>query len=547
MAEAAGELERGRASYQARAWRQAYEALSRADGAASLEADDLELLADSAYMLGRDDDYVAALERAHDLHLGVGEVPRAVRCAFWIGHSMMFRGRVPRARGWFARANRALESHEGDCVERGYLLIPVWLRQMAGGDFAAGQATAAEAAAVGERFGDPDLVWLARGEQGRALLKQGRVPEGLSLVDETLVAAAAGELSPIVTGIVYCNTIAFCRDVYELDHARDWTEALSDWCARQPEMVAHNGLCLVHRAEIMQLQGAWDDALAEARRAEERFTQGVLNERARGKASYRVGEVHRLRGEFAAAEEAFRSASRLGCEPQPGLALLRLAEGKARDAAAAIRRVVGETEQPLQRAELLPAYVEIMLAVGDSEDARAACAELDEIAELRANDVLRALAAQARGDVALAAGDAQSALAALRSAARLWQAFGAAYETARARVSIGLACRALRDHESAVLELEAARDVFTRLRARPDLDRVDALLEKGVSASVYGLSDRELQVLRLVAAGKTNREVAAALVISEHTVARHVHNIFAKLGVSSRTAAGAFAFSRELV
>src|SRR5512132_1829287 len=306
------EVERGRRSYAEGAWLRAHESLSSADRASPLVAEDLELLARSAYMLGRDDDYVAALERAHDAHLGAGDLLRAVRCAFWIGHSLLFRGQTPRATGWFGRAQRLLEREGEDCVERGYLLIPVWLQQMGGGDFEAGYASASDAAEIGERFGDADLVWLARDEQGRALLAQGKLEEGLRLIDEILVVAGAGELSPIVTGIVYCNTIAFCRDAYELRHAREWTDALTAWCAHQPEMVAHNGLCLVHRAEIMQLQGAWDDAAEEARRAADGFTQGVLNELACGKALYRAGEVHRLRGEFAAADEAFRAASRSG-------------------------------------------------------------------------------------------------------------------------------------------------------------------------------------------------------------------------------------------
>jgi hypothetical protein len=293
---ASAELERGRQAYAREFWRDAFEALSKADQAAPLGAEDLELLARSAYLLGRDDDYVSGLERAHHAYLDAGEAPRAVRCAFWIGHNMLFRGEAARARGWFSRAQRQLDQWERDCVERGYLLTPTWLEQMARGDWEAGRATAAEAAEIGERFGDLDLVWLARDDQGRALLKQGRSDEGLRLVDEALVVAGARELSPIVTGIVYCNTIAFCRDAYELRHAREWTDALTTWCRRQPEMVAHNGLCLVHRAEILQLRGAWGDALVEAQRATERFTSGVLNQLAVGKALYRQGEIYRLRG-----------------------------------------------------------------------------------------------------------------------------------------------------------------------------------------------------------------------------------------------------------
>ncbi len=547
MADAATELERGRESYAKGAWREAYGSLSAADQAAQLGAGDLELLARAAYMLGRDDDYVGGLERAHHAHLDAGEALPAVRCAFWIGHNMLFRGDAVRASGWFGRAERLLNSGEQDCVERGYLLIPVWLKQMAGGDYEAGYMTAAEAADIGERFGDADLMWIARDEQGRALLRQGRVEEGLRLVDEVFVAALAGELSPILTGIIYCNTIAFCRNAYELHHAREWTQALTLWCERQPEMVAHNGLCLVHRAEIMQLQGAWADALGEARRAAERFTRGVLNQLACGEAHYRRGEVHRLRGELADAEEAFREASRCGREPQPGMALLRLAQGQGDTAAAAIRRAVGETTEPLERAALLPAYVEVMLDIGEYERARGACQELEEIAERQASDALGAMSAQALGAVTLAEGDAQAALIALRRAWQLWQKLEAPYESARVRVLVGAACAALGDEDTAALELEAARDAFAELGAAPDLARLASLGKTAAPVDAHGLTDRELEVLRLVAAGKSNREIGAALVISEHTVARHLQNIFAKLGVSSRTAAGAFAYEQHLV
>ena len=545
--EAIVELEGGRESYANRCWKEAFESLSRADRVDPLRAQDLELLARAAYMVGCDDDYVRGLERAHQAHLDAGEAAPAAGCAFWIGHNLLFRGERGRASGWFSRGGRLLEDVEGDCVERGYLLIPAWLEQMAGGDYEAAYATAVEAAEIGERFGDRDLMWLARDDQGSALIKQGRVALGLRLVDEVLVAATAGELSPVVTGIVYCNTIAFCRDAYELRHAREWTEALTQWCDGQPEMVAHNGLCLVHRAEIMQLQGAWEDALVEARRAAERFTQGVLNQLACGKALYRQAEVHRLRGEFGAAEDFYRGASRCGCEPQPGLALLRLAAGEQDAAAGAIRRAVGEATQPLKRAALLPAYVDIMLAAGERERARAGCRELEQMAARQTSDALRAMAASTRGAVALAEGDAREALVELRRAFALWQELEAPYEAARARVLIGSACRELGDADAATLELEAARAVFTELGAAPELARIDSWAPDDAYVDMHGLTARELEVLRLVATGSSNREVASALVISEHTVARHLQNIFAKLGVSSRTAASAFAFAHDLI
>jgi hypothetical protein len=296
VVDAIEELGQGRESYARRTWADAYKSLSHVDQVAPLGADDLELLATSAYMLGRDDDYLGGLERAHHVYLDAGDASRAVRCAFWVGHNLLFRSKTGPALGWFARAQRLLEREERDCVERGYMLIPALLQHVFSGDFEAAYAIAVETAEIGERFGDQDLVAIALMEQGHALVKQGRTGEGLRLVDETMVAVTAGELSPIVAGIVYCNTIAFCQSVYELRRAREWTAALTRWCEQQPDMVAHKGLCLVHRAEIMTLGGAWGDALEEACRVSERFRQGVLNERALGHAAYRQGESIAYRG-----------------------------------------------------------------------------------------------------------------------------------------------------------------------------------------------------------------------------------------------------------
>jgi tetratricopeptide (TPR) repeat protein len=274
---------------------------------------------------------------------------RAVRCAFWVGMNLALRGEMGNATGWLGRAQRLVEREEGDCVERGYLLVPVMLRHEAVGDWEAAYATAADAAEIGERFGDPDLLALAVHEQGCALIQQGRVEEGLGLLDEAMVAVIAGELSPIVTGIVYCSVIMGCQEVYALHRAQEWTAALTRWCEQQPDMVSFSGRCLVHRAEIMELHGAWREALEEARRAGERCARGK-NQPAAAQAFYRQGEVHRLQGRFSAAEEAYRDASRCGFEPQPGLALLRMAQGNDDVAAAAIRRVVAETTEPLKRA-----------------------------------------------------------------------------------------------------------------------------------------------------------------------------------------------------
>lgn len=451
-----------------------------------------------------------------------------------------------RASGWLGRAQRLVEREEGDCLERGYLLFPPMFQHEASGDYAAAAANAAEATEIGERFGDADLFALAVHSQGLLLIKQGRVAQGLGLLDEAMVAVTAGELSPIVSGLVYCGVILGCQDAYEMRRAQEWTAALTKWCEAQPDMVSFTGTCLVHRAEIMQLYGAWPEAIAEAQRAGERCAL-VKNQSAAAQACYRQGEIHRLQGRFAEAEEAYGDASQCGWEPQPGLALLRLAQGRTAVAAAAIRRAVSESQDRLQRTRLLPAYVEIMLAMGEIEEARGACRELAEIAQRFDTAVLGAVAAQARGAAELAEGNAQAALGSLRHAFEVWRQIEAPYEAARVRVLLGLACCALGDDDGGRLELDAARVVFAQLGAAPDLARIDALTRSATPACARGLSARELQVLRLVAAGKTNKVIAAELFVSEKTVDRHVSNIFTKLNVPSRAAATAYAYENKLI
>ena len=517
-------------------------ALERADRDAPLGGEDLERLATSAYMLGRFDDFLGALERAHRAHADGGDPLRAARCATFLGLHLAVRGEMGRATGWFGRAQRLVEAEERESAERGYLLLPVAIQSEMAGDNEAGLAAAESAAEVALRFRDPDLLALAVQLQGRNLIKGGRVEEGLALLDEAMLAVAAEELAPIITGIVYCGVIAGCEEAYDLRRAQEWTDALSRWCERQPEMVAFSGRCLAHRAEIMQVHGAWGDALAEAHRARERCERAMSPMDA-GQALYLQGEVHRLRGDFAAAEDAYRDANRSGREPQPGLALLRLAQGDAGAAGGAIHRAIAESAEPLERARLLPACAEIAVAAGDAEAARGAADELAEIAERYRSPMLSAISGQVLGAVELAEGAPSAALLPLRRALRIWQELGAPYEAARTRVLVGMACRALGDEDTAGLELEAARGAFEQLGAAPDLARI----APAAGRETHDLTPRELDVLRLVAAGRSNRQIAAELVVSEHTVARHVQNILAKLRVPSRTAAAAFAFEHGLL
>jgi len=496
--------------------------------------------------VGQDDDCDAVTARAHQSFLERGDREGAARAAFWLGFALMGRGAIAPASGWFARAGRLLDEGQLDCVVRGYLLIPAAIKCIVQGDPSAAHATFSQAAEIARRFADRDLASVSCHGRGRALIRLGRIAEGVALLDEAMASVIAGEVTPLVAGDVYCSVLEGCQETFDLRRAYEWTMSLAQWCASQPDLVRYRGECLLYRAEVMQLRGNWDQVAQDAHDACGLLTSGQGRPMA-GAAFYRLGEIHRLRGEFTKAEDAYTRAHERGRKPQPGLSLLRLAQGQIDAAAASIKGVLLDTQAQISRARVLPVAVEILLAADDLAAARAASAELSEIALAFDAPLLAAAAAHAAGAVLLAEGDIEAASTSLRQACETWRELEMPYEEAQTCVLVAAVCEKRGDREGRRLELETARRMFTQLRAEPCLARIAEQSERASHPRVGSLSEREAQVLRLLAAGKTNRAIADELFISEKTVARHVSNIFDKLGVSSRTGATAWAFQHNLI
>jgi DNA-binding CsgD family transcriptional regulator len=543
------ELAKARLCYERHEWRDACALFTKAERQAPLDAADLDRLCWAAGLSGDDEGMLAALERLHHARLERGETEGAALAAFWASFRLAFVGEVARASGWLARAARLVEGLPGDNRVRGYLELSGVRKHFAAREYELAFSSAERACAIGERHRDADLVALARNMMGRAMLLAGNIERGLAHIDEAMLSATSGEVSPVVTGIVYCSAIDACERVFALERMQEWTSALGRFCDEQPQLVTFGGACRVHRAEVMILGGLWADAMREARSVFERPVGQIAMDLA--ESHYRQGEIHRMRGDQDAAEEAYRNASQLGREPQPGLALLRLSQANGAAALQSLKRILVSSPNLLDRARFLPAFVEVALAQGEVEEARTACAELRTVAESCGTPAARAIAGHAEGSLRLAESDASGAVVPLRRAFLVWQELDAPYLGARVRVAIGATCRALGDDEAAEVELSLAREVFAKLGAAPDVRRVDALRaqkkEAEVSAGAQGLSARELQVLRLVATGMTNKAIATELALSEKTVDRHVSNIFTKLGVNSRAAATAHAYQHGLV
>ena len=501
-------LTQARALVAQNAWADACDVFARADATSPLGREDLWRLSWCAGLSGRDAEMYRALERIYD-DAEREEPAEGARAAFWLGFRMLGTGEASRGSGWLARAERLIERVGGDCVVSGYLLLPEIRRKFQAGEYELAYRDALQAERIAERFADEDLRVFARNLQGRVSLRQGQLARGLKLLDEVMLSVTCGQLSPQVCGLIYCSAIDSCQAVYALDRAREWTLALSRWCDAQPQLITFTGACMVSRAEILQTGGQWPEALLEAERATARYLT-TLGPAATGEPRYRQAEIQRQRGDLAAAERSYADASQCGRDPQPGLALLRLAQGRPDLALHSIRRAAGDAREPFQRARLLPALVEVLLAAGEVEEARAASLELDSLAGAFGSDHLLGLALEQRGAVELAEGDARAAAATLRAAFQRLQALGASLDVAR----------------------------------------LDALSGKATSAAATtdgGLTVRELEVLRLVATGKTNKIIATQLCLSEKTVDRHLSNILSKLAVPTRAAATAYAYEHHLL
>ncbi len=537
-----GTIEDARAACDDHRWGDAFRLLSGVP-VDTLDIDDLDRLATSAYLIGHDEEGFAYWVRANQMCITDGAVHRAVYFGTRLAQGLGFKGDLGRCRGWIDRTARLLDDAGIDCVEQGYLEYGLaMMRLFEAGDIAGARAHFVQAGKIGSRFAHRELIALARIGEGRMLIYLGEIAEGMSLLDEAMVSIEARELSPTALGDAYCTVIDACSELSDLRRCRAWTESFVRWCDAQQELVLYRGHCFLHRAEMLELDGAWPEALVQARHACDRLAAPV-NPAALGSAWAIEGDLLRLTGDFDGAEASYQRATEFGRDPQPGLALLRLAQGRLDAADSMIRRVLGESEDPMSRARMLGPYVEIVLAAGDAAAGRAAADELTAIAAELRTPYLRAQAARALGAVLFVEGDIKAALIDLRKAFNEFNELGVRYDAARTRLLVADACQALGDHDAAQMESSSARSTLAALGAASAASTVARTIE----SSSAGLTQRELEVLVLVARGKTNRVIAHDLFISEKTVASHVSHIFTKLGVTSRSAATAYAYDHDLV
>ncbi len=542
MPERVADIERARDALTRESWAEACEELERLDPS-TLSPEDLDGYADAAWWLARVDESIALRQRAYARYAGSGQELRAAWCAGRLCIEHFLRGEPSVGSGWLMRARRhAAEQPEG--VEHGYLAMLEATIARFSGDLDGALVLARRAVEFGQRYRDPDLFAMAIHAEGLVHVSAGRIAEGMALLDEAMASVLAGGVSAYYTGAIYCEVIGACLEATDLGRATEWSRAAMAWAATVPSGSPFPGVCRVNRAHLARLSGSWPEALTDAVTAAADLAE--VDPATAGAAFYEAGEIRRRTGDLAGAESDFASAGELGFEPQPGLALLRLAQGKEDAARTALQVALsGSPPSRLREVPLLTAQVEVALAAKEPDRARSSADRLRELAASFSTAAVQAAADTAVGAVELAEEEIPSALESLRRACATWRDLRLPYETARARMLFGRALRAAGDEEDARLELQAALAIFERLGATPDVAATAVLLGPPLELP-RGLTAREVEVLRLVAAGKTNRDIAVELVISEHTVARHLQNMFAKLDVSSRSAATAFAFEHGL-
>lgn len=528
-------------------WTERYIRLLKSDRTHTLEPKELEDYALAAYLTGRELESFQILERAHQSYLDQEKPKQAIRCTFWLGLTLMEAGEKTRSSGWIAKGKRLLNGEqESECAESGLLILMAALEALYSGNPVLSQTLFQQGTTLGEKFEDTDLIALGRLGLGQAMIQQGEISKGIKLLDETMITVETESVFPVACGIIYCAAIETCRKVWDMQRAKEWTTALIRWCEAQPDIVSFKGQCLVRRAEIRQFHGEWLRALEESKAGCE-LLAGPPGKPAAGEAYYRKAELLRLLGDFDDAEDCYREAAKWGRIPQPGLALLRLAQEQDDAAETSIRNTLLATKDTKKRAEFLPAVVHIMIAVKQIKEATAAMEELGDIARNFDAPYLLAKSAHCQGAIFLAEGSVQLALEHLQKALQIWNSLHLPYESARTRELKGIAYQKLHDKDNADAEFEAAKWVFEQLAAKPDLQRINRLVDRKRPHNTHGLTLRELQVLNRVASGNTNKIIAGELFISERTVDRHVSNIFNKLGVSSRVEATTFALRNNIL
>jgi DNA-binding CsgD family transcriptional regulator len=541
VAEGIADIERARGAVARESWAEAYEAFGAVDPS-TYTPEDWRDLAETTWWLGKSDETLAARQRSYTGFAAAGDEASAGWAAGRLCIEHFVREEAAVGAGWLARAQRHARAMP-DCVELGWVALLEATVSRFGGELGTAVPLLERATAFAQRFADRDLLGMAIHTHGMVMIGMGRLAEGVSMLDEAMTAVVAGELSNFYTGLIYCDVIDACLGIADVGRAAEWSEAALAWTESMPVESTYPGVCRINRARLASLRGDWRQAETEALRAIEQLSFAPA---LHALALYEMGDVRRRLGDLAGAEEAFERAHELGMEPQPGLALLRLAQGKVDAAMAALRVAVsGGARTPLAGSRLLWALADSALAAGDLETAGNASGELNEMAGEVDAPILAASSSTVEGSVRLAEGDVPGALESLRRASAIWQDLKLPYEAARGRMLYGLALRAAGDEDDARLELRAALAAFERLGASTDAVKASDLLAPPTSLP-RGMTPREAEVLRLVAAGKTNRDIAVELVISEHTVARHLQNMFVKLGVSSCSAATAFAYEHGL-